>query len=97
MKRCKEKHVNWGILSDKYGAWFSEEKHGWYEKSPDDVTEPEFQVLLENFDQRLKEFDEIMFWRPCETRLHPLYKRLLRETKLKDKLRIIPSIVRELE
>jgi hypothetical protein len=97
MNRCKEKKVTWGIFSDKYGVWFSEEKHSWYEKSPDDVTEPEFQALLKNFNQRLQDFDEIVFWLPNETRFHPLYKRLLRETNLKNKLRVISSIIREFE
>jgi len=69
---CKDKNVNWAIFSDKYGVWFSHEKHNWYEESPNDVTESEFQVLLENIDSSLKDFVEIIFYRPNERRFHRL-------------------------
>ncbi|HZD36815.1 MAG TPA: hypothetical protein VE130_16540 [Nitrososphaeraceae archaeon] len=31
MNECKNKGVNWAILSDKYGIWFSQDLHEWYE------------------------------------------------------------------
>jgi hypothetical protein len=34
IKECKNKEVNWAIFSDKYGVWFSDIKHEWYEKIP---------------------------------------------------------------
>ena len=92
METCKRRGVNWAIFSDLYGIWFSDEKHPWYEKPPGDVTECEFKELLENFDTRLEPFEEIVFYRPNPFRFHSLYKRLLDETKLKERIRIIPSI-----
>ena len=32
MSQCKEQCVKWAIFSEKYGVWFPEEKHEWYEK-----------------------------------------------------------------
>lgn len=93
METCKKTGVRWAIFSDLYGIWLPEEKHAWYEKSPDDVTESEFKALLANFDNRLQEYDEIYFYRPNERRFHPLYKRLLQETKLRDRLKLISSII----
>jgi len=91
MRVCKDRNVLWAIFSDRYGIWFSEEKHRWYEKSPDDVTESEFQALLKNFDLRLQEYDEIIFYRPSPIYFHSLYRRLLNESKLHERVRIISS------
>lgn len=93
MDKCKEKGVRWAIFSDLYGIWFPEEKHAWYEKSPDDVTESEFQALLENFDKRLQKYDEIYFYRPSTVCFHSLYKRLLNETKLRARVTLITSLL----
>jgi len=86
MKKCKEKNLNWAIFSDLYGIWFPQIRHEWYEKNPDKVTEQEFKNLLNNFNQELQNYDEIWFYYN-PGRLHPLYKRLLKETKLKDRIR----------
>jgi len=93
METCKQKGVRWAIFSDLYGIWFSEEKHAWYDKSPDDVTESEFKVLLANFDTKLQDYDEIYFYRPSPVYFHSLYKRLLAETKLHGRLRLITKII----
>jgi hypothetical protein len=76
-----------------YGIWLPEEEHAWYEKSPNNVTESEFKALLENFDNRLKEFDEIYFYRPSPVYFHSLYKRLLDETQLRERVRLFSSIM----
>lgn len=87
MRRCKEKSVCWAILSDQYGVWFSHESHVWYEKHPDSVTEQEFAALRADFDNKLSTFDEICFCPGTgDTRIHSLYKRLLEESKLKDRI-----------
>jgi hypothetical protein len=85
MSRCKEQSVNWAIFSDKYGVWFPEEKHKWYEKDPDTVTPQEFEGLIRNFEQRLVQYDEIWFYHN-PGRFHPLYEKLLHEVKIKDKI-----------
>jgi hypothetical protein len=91
MNKCKEKNVNWAIFSDLYGVWFPDIEHEWYEKDPNIVTEQEFKSLLENFDQALQDYDEIWFY--CNPgRFHPLYKRLLQETKLKNKVKLFTHI-----
>ncbi len=86
MRKCSEKNVNWAIFSDLYGVWFPNVRREWYEKSPDTVTEQEFRVLINDFDDRLKQYDEIWFYHN-PGRFHPLYKRLLQETKLKEQIK----------
>lgn len=86
MRKCSEKKVNWAIFSDLYGVWFPNVGRKWYEKSPDTVTEQEFKVLINDFDDKLKQYDEIWFYYN-PGRFHPLYKRLLKEAKLKDKIK----------
>ncbi len=46
INESKNKGVNWAIFSDKYGIWFSEDLHEWYDKNPNKVTEDEFNQLL---------------------------------------------------
>jgi hypothetical protein len=85
MKECKLKNAHWAIFSDKYGIWFPEEKHEWYEKDPDTVTPQEYNNLIEDFEQKLGGFKEIWFYHN-PGRFHPLYERLLREVKVKGKI-----------
>ena len=92
MRTCKQQGVRWAIFSDLYGLWLPEEKHVWYEKSPDDVSEVEFKMLLRNFDDNLSAYNEICFYRPSAVLFHRLYKRLIRETKHRDRIKIISSI-----
>jgi hypothetical protein len=54
IEQCKEKRVDWAILSDLYGVWFPNVKHEWYEKHPDTVTPDEFDQILKGFDQQLQ-------------------------------------------
>jgi hypothetical protein len=89
--RCKERDVNWAIFSDKYGVWFSTEKHEHYEKDPRRVTAEEFDALLENFNRRLGGFDEIWFYYN-PGRFHPLYKKLLSRTRLKKHVHLFSHI-----
>lgn len=86
ISKCKEKKVNWAIFSDLYGVWFPNIKHEWYEKDPDTVTEQEFRDLVNDFDQKFLNYDEIWFYYNPR-RFHPLYERLLQETRLKDKVK----------
>lgn len=86
MGRCKEKGVDWAILSDLYGVWFPDVEHKWYEKHPDTVTDQEFDENLQGFDQKLKTYDEIWFYVRTET-FHPFYQKVLTNTVLKDKVR----------
>ena len=62
-----------------------EEKHEWYEKDPDTVSEQEFMQLIKNFNERLAEFDEIWFYYN-PGRFHPVYARLLKGVKVKAKI-----------
>lgn len=91
MSKCKEKKVEWAIFSDLYGVWFPNVEREWYEKDPDEVTEEEFRKLLEDFDEKLATYDEIWFYHN-PGRFHPLYQRLLRETKLKDRVKLFTHI-----
>ena len=86
IKKCIAKKVNWAIFSDLYGVWFSNKKHKWYEKPPDDVTDKEFNDLLNNFDQNLKKYTEIWFYNN-PSRMHALYKNLIQRSKLNGKIK----------
>jgi hypothetical protein len=70
--------VKWAIFSDKYGVWFSDNLHEWYEKDPNKVTEAEFNQLVNEFNKSLGQFDEIWFYHN-PGRFHKLYKKLLRK------------------
>jgi len=85
ISKCKEKEVQWAIFSDKYGVWFPYEKHKWYEKDPDTVSESEFRELLKNFQEKLDDYGEICFYHN-PGRFHPLYKRLVNEAKAKGRI-----------
>lgn len=84
INKCKEKGANWAIFSDMYGVWFPEEKHEWYEKSPDTVSEEEFGKLVKDFEGKLRGYDEIWFYHN-PGRFHSLYRRLLKEVKVRGK------------
>lgn len=85
MNECKERGVRWAIFSDKYGVWFPEEKHEWYEKDPDTVSEQEFKNLVRNFEEKLANYDQVWFYYN-PGRFHPLYERLTKESKAKGKI-----------
>ncbi len=87
MKKCKEKGVNWAIFSDLHGVWLPNEKHEWYEKSPNNVTKQEFERLISDFDNKLQNFDEIWFYYN-PGRFHPLYKKLMETSSLKDRIKV---------
>jgi hypothetical protein len=62
------------------------EERKWYGDDvgdPNRVTESKFQELVKNFDGRLGEYDEIYFYYN-PGRFHPLYRRLLKESQLRE-------------
>jgi len=85
MNMCKNKNVKWAIFSDKYGIWFPQEKHVWYEKNPDTVTAQEFDNLVKDFENKLMDYDEIYFYYN-PGRFHRLYDRLLNTVKIEDRI-----------
>lgn len=91
MNKCKNAKANWAIFSDKYGIWFSDIEHKWYEKDPNKVTDEEFNVLVQDFNTKLKDFDEIWFYYN-PGRFHPIYKKLLVNNSLKDKIKMFTYI-----
>ena len=91
MQECRERRVEWAIFSDKLGVWFPKERHRFYEKDLSRVLRNDFTVLLQSFGTRLRPFDEIRFYyNPA--RFHSLYKRLLRETKLRRRVRLFSHL-----
>ena len=91
MLKCKDLGVNWAVFSDRYGVWFSNIEHEWYEKDPNDVTKEELRKLVEDFDYESSRFEEIWFdYNPG--RFHRLYKRLLRTTSLKNRIRLFTHL-----
>jgi hypothetical protein len=85
MGACTELGVHWAIFSDKHGIWFPNVAHEWYDKHPNRVSEKDFARLVDDFDAKLKQFDEIWFYRDPR-RFHRLYRRLLVKAKLCDRI-----------
>lgn len=83
INQCQLKSQKWAILSDKYGIWFPQEKHLWYELHPRNVTKEQLNKLIHNFDKSLSEFDEIWYYYNPAI-FHSLYKKILKNTKLRD-------------
>ncbi len=75
INKCKENGKDWAIFSDKYGIIFPMDEIEWYEKHPSMVSEIEYAQLLDNFINRLSDYDEIWFYYN-PGRFHPLYKDL---------------------
>jgi hypothetical protein len=86
MKSCMKNNVEWAIFSDYYGIWFSKEKNRWYEKSPDSVTDKEFDKLVANLNSTLRDFDEIWFYYN-PGRFHKLYRKLLHRPEIRNKIK----------
>lgn len=91
MNECKNKGVNWAIFSDKYGIWFSDVLHEWYEKNPSMVTKEEFNHLVGEFDMSLRQFDQIYFYYN-PGRFHRLYKGLIKSSELKAKIKLFTHL-----
>jgi len=91
MERCKQNHVPWAILSDRYGIYQAHDRHGWYEKHPDTVTPEEEATIVQAFDRTLNGYDEIYFLVRAQS-FHPFYARILQKTRLADRIQCFESI-----
>jgi hypothetical protein len=81
IERCQVTGVHWAILSDCYGVFLPDERHPYYEKAPASVTPEEENVIIQSFENRLSEYDEIWFYIRAET-FHPFYERVLNNSRL---------------
>ncbi len=78
--KCKTTGVDWAIFSDKYGVVFPLDEIEWHSKNPSKVTPDELKLLVDDFFQKLSKYSEIWFY--CNPgRFHPLYEKLIQETK----------------
>ena len=77
---CKKQKYTWAIFSDYYGIVFENEKIKWYDKSPERVTEKDYDGLLENSLYKLKNYENVFFYYSIES-FHPIYKRLVKDLK----------------
>lgn len=91
MNRCIKNKVNWCIFSDKYGIWFPDIKNEWYEKNPNKVNDDEYNEILNDFNNKLEQFDEIWFYHN-PGRFHQLYKKILKDNKLKDIIKLFTHL-----
>lgn len=86
---CKKKNVKWAIFSDLYGVWLHDEKHKWYEKHPNLVTDLEFEQLVNLSKEKLKNYEVYFYGNYKSHYFHPLYGKLvdrLRKEGVKIKL-----------
>jgi len=93
MRKCTERGVEWAIFSDKYGVWFSRDKHEFYDKDPNtiEIGSDEFNRLVGDFDRKLRSYGEIWFYHN-PGRFHRLYRGLLSTTTLRDKVRLFTHL-----
>ena len=91
METCKRANVTWGILSDRYAVWLPDERHEWYEKHPDTVTQEEFDEIVNDFDTKLESFDEIVFY-VRKASFHPFYGKVLDATTHSSKVRTFDQV-----
>lgn len=78
MSRCKSTGVSWAIFSDQYDVWFPHVRHRWYEKHPNEVSDHEFERLVENSAGKLRKFDVVYFYGNHKSHyFHPLYKKII--------------------
>ena len=77
INNCKKKKVKWAIFSDQYGVWFGNEKHEWYEKHPNHVTESEFEQLVSSAKEK-RQNQEVNFYGNYKSGyFHHLYRKLV--------------------
>jgi hypothetical protein len=87
--KCREEGVPWAIFSDKFGVWLADERHEWYEKPPDSVTEAEFSALISDAARKLSPFSEVIFHVDEQT-FHPLYRKLVEKLRERGvKIRVV--------
>jgi len=91
VRACREAGVAWAVLSDKHGVWFADERREWYEKAPEDVSESDFRGLVESFNGRLAGFERIRFYHE-PGRLHPLYRRVIDASALRDRVEFFSDL-----
>ncbi|MEM5815924.1 MAG: hypothetical protein QXL14_02640 [Candidatus Aenigmatarchaeota archaeon] len=82
IKKCKESNVEWGILSDKYGIVFPNQKIEWYDLSPSHLlkNQTKSKELVEKITQQLQGFDKVYFYHN-PGRFHKFYRYLINELK----------------
>lgn len=91
IERCKERKVDWAILSDLYGIYLPSDRHQWYEKHPDTVTAQEKARIISNFNDKLSAYAEIFFYVRPDT-FHPLYEDILQKTSLAGRIQILQEL-----
>ena len=77
INNCRSKNVKWAIFSDYHGIWFPHEKHKWYEKPPDNVTNEEFEQLINSSKEKLKNYEVCFYGNHKSHYFHPLYRKLV--------------------
>lgn len=88
---CKSTGADWVILSDHYGVFSPDDAHEYYEKTPASVTPEEETIIVDQLNQRLKDYEEIWFYVRPET-VHPLYERILMHSTLSRRVHLFGNL-----
>lgn len=82
IKKCKEMKVKWGILSDKYGIIFPNQRIKWYELSPSFLLKhrAESKKLVKKLQRQLQGFNKIFFYYN-PGRFHPYYRYVVKKLR----------------
>jgi hypothetical protein len=82
INRCNNQNVEWAIFSDLYGIWFPHERHKYYDKHPNEVSDEEFNKLLDDSEKKLKKYGRVYFYGNHRSpRFHHLYKKLITQLR----------------
>lgn len=79
---CNSQKVEWAIFSDLYGIWFPHERHEYYDKHPNEVSDEEFNKLLDDSEKKLKKYGRVYFYGNHRSPyFHRLYKKLITQLR----------------
>ena len=88
VRRCKEAEVEWAIFSSLHGILFPADRVAWYEKDFYEISEADYQGLLEDFVAKLEPYDEIWFYHN-PGRFYLLYQMLVMDVSSRG-YRLVP-------
>ena len=91
MSRCKEAGLEWAILSDRYGLFRAQDRHAYYEKPPDTVSEDEEAQIAEDLRKGLSQFDTVWFY-VRKASFHPFYERVLQKSGVIGKVKFFSDL-----
>jgi hypothetical protein len=79
IQKCRSAGVEWAIFSNEYGIWFWNERHAWYDTSPNDLENnaEKKRHLFDDASRKLEQYDIVYFYANYKSRrFHRVYRQL---------------------